>query len=135
LLQKIARLPKQAIELLAPYFPELDLENIIIIEGVPWYVPMKSGAYTDRNYLYFAPGTYDPCSLAGLTLIAHELAHTLQYKQYGKWNFRFLYLKSWLVELCRHLSFNEAYARNCFEVSAREVETQVYDDLCNRKPA
>lgn len=128
---KKSRLPKKTIAALAPYFPDINLKEVEIITGVPWYVPMKAGAYTDRNRIYFADGFYNPNSPVGLALIAHELTHVEQYKKHGKWKFRLLYSRSWLVELLRNLSFNQAYKLNRFEVAAREVESQVYCDLCD----
>lgn len=119
--------------LLAPYFPELELEDVCIREGIPRYVPMNAAAYTNRNHIYFAPGRYDPDSLEGIAMIAHELAHCAQYKNYGVWRFRVLYIGSWLIELWRHRSLNQAYSQNRFEVAAREVEERVFADLSNRR--
>ena len=70
--------------------------------------------------------------MAGIALIAHELAHCAQYKRHGAWRFRFMYAREWLVELLRHSSFNEAYLQNRFEVAARVIEDMVYDDLSNQ---
>lgn len=126
------KLPQNAKRLLAAYFPELDLDEICIKEGIPWYVPMRAYAYTDCNRIYFAYGKYNTESLAGITLIAHELAHCAQYKQHGTWRFRIMYVWRWLVELLRHSSFTEAYLQNRFEVAARVIEHMVYDDLSNR---
>lgn len=126
-------LPDYVKKLLAPYFPEIDLEDVSICEGIPWYVLMNAAAYTDRNQIYFAPGHYDPDSLEGIALIAHELAHCAQYKHHGVWKFRVLYISSWLIELWRHWSLDKAYSRNRFEVAAREVEERVFADLSNRR--
>ncbi|HXG94188.1 MAG TPA: DUF4157 domain-containing protein [Blastocatellia bacterium] len=129
-----SKLPERARELLAPYFPEINLEKVRIWpNGIPFYVPMKAAAYTGRNRIHFARGVYDPRSYEGLALIAHELTHVAQYEKHGVWRFRLMYVKSWLVELFRNRSFNEAYRQNCFEVEARAVEQKVYDDLCNRR--
>ena len=118
--------------LLAAYFPELDLDDIRIKQGIPWYVPMKVDAYTDRNLIYFERSKYRPESVAGIALIAHELAHCAQYKRHGTWRFRIMYAREWLAELLRHSSFNKAYLENRFEVEARVVEDMVYDDLSNQ---
>ena len=122
-------LPEPARSLLSPYFPGLDLSEIRIHSGIPWYVPMRPSAYTDRNHLYFAPGCFDPDCAQGLALIGHELAHFAQYRKYGKWRFRAKYLKAWLVEFCRHWSFVEAYMKNEFELEASLMEDRIYDDL------
>lgn len=126
-------LPDYIKALLATYFPELDLEDIFIREGIPWYVPMNAAAYTDRNHIYFAPGRYDTDSLEGIVMIAHELTHCAQYKNHGVWRFRVLYISSWFVGLWRHRSFDQAYSQNRFEVAAREVEAKVLADLSNRR--
>ena len=125
-------LPQNVKRLLAAYFPELDLDEIRIKQGIPWYVPMKVDAYTDRNLIYFERGKYRPFDAAGIALIAHELAHCAQYKHHGTWRFRFMYAWGWLVELLRHSSFNAAYLENRFEVAARVMEDMVYDDLSNQ---
>jgi hypothetical protein len=125
-------LPGRAKKLLAPYFPELDLDRVRIKDGLPWYVVMRADAYTDRYLIYFARGKYDPDSLNGLALIAHELAHCAQYKKHGAWRFRLMYFWSWLVNLSRRASLSRAYLGNRFEVAARTVERMVYDDLSYR---
>jgi hypothetical protein len=125
-------LPRNVKRLLSAYFPELDLDEIRIKQGIPWYVPMKADAFTDRNLIYFERGRYRPASLAGIALIAHELAHCAQYKRHGTWRFRIMYAREWLVELFRHSSFTKAYFENRFEVEARVMEDMVYDDLSNQ---
>jgi hypothetical protein len=122
-------LPDYVKKLLAPYFPEIDLEKIRIREGIPWYVPMNAAAYTNRNHIYFARGCYDTDSLEGIAMIAHELAHCAQYKKHGTWRFRILYATSWLMKLWRHRSFKQAYNQNRFEVAARVVEERVFTEL------
>src|SRR5215208_947054 len=122
-------LPVYIKKILAPYFPEIDLEDICICEPIPWYVPMKAMAYTNRNHIYFAPGCYDPDSLEGIAIIAHELSHCAQYKHYGTWRFRALYIGTWLSEFFRHRSFYKAYSQNRFEVAARVMEERVLVDL------
>jgi hypothetical protein len=52
--------------------------------------------------------------------------------KHGTWLFRLKYGWSWLVELFRNLSFNEAYFQNRFEREARAVQQRVYCDLCDR---
>lgn len=126
-------LPDYVKKLLAPYFPELDLEDIRIREGIPRYVLMKAAAYANRNRIYFAPGRFDPDSLEGIAIIAHELTHCAQYKNYGVWKFRALYVSAWLAGLLRHRSLVRAYSRNRFEVAAREMEERVFADLYDRR--
>lgn len=125
-------LPEHAIKLLAPFFPELDLKKIRVRAGIPWYVPMRADAYTNRHRIYFAPGKYDADSREGLALIAHELAHCAQYQTHGTWRFRLLYVSSWLAQLIQHRSFASAYLENRFEVDARVMAARVYDELSRR---
>jgi hypothetical protein len=126
-------LPDYVKEVLAPYFPEIDMEDICVREGIPWYVPMNAVAYANRNHIFFARGRYDPDTLEGIAMIAHELTHCAQYKNFGTWRFRVLYVSSWLGGLWRHRSFDKAYSRNRFEVAARVAEERVFADLCDRR--
>jgi hypothetical protein len=125
-------LPASARNLLSQRFDALDLDQIRIEDGIPWYVPMKADAYTNRRRIHFARGKFDPHSLQGIALIAHELAHCEQYQKHGTWRFRLMYLWSWLVNLLRHSSFEQAYLLNRFEIEARAIEQSVCDDLSNR---
>ncbi|HVF92145.1 MAG TPA: DUF4157 domain-containing protein [Blastocatellia bacterium] len=122
-------LPESAVRLLAPYFPALDLRDIRVREGIPWYVLMGASAYTDRNRIYFAPGAYDPYSAEGIALIGHEITHSAQYEAIGTFKFRVLYLWEWLRGLYAHLSVRGAYARNPFEVAAARMQSRIYEDL------
>ncbi|HKY04175.1 MAG TPA: DUF4157 domain-containing protein [Blastocatellia bacterium] len=122
-------LPESAKKLLAPYFPGFDLDLIRVREGIPWYVPMKAAAYTDRDKIYFAPGAYDPYSIEGIALIGHEIMHILQYREYGTWRFRYCYGKAWAVAFGRTLSFKAAYGMNPFECAAREIEERICREL------
>lgn len=124
-----SELPESAIKLLAPYFPTMDLREIRVREGIPWYVPMGASAYADRNYIYFAPGAYDPYSVEGIAILGHEITHSAQYKAIGTMKFRALYLWEWVRGLYKHLSFRGAYARNPFEVAAARMQSRIYDDL------
>ncbi|HYP28903.1 MAG TPA: DUF4157 domain-containing protein [Blastocatellia bacterium] len=125
-------LPESTIKLLAPYFPSLNLREIRVREGIPWYVLMDASAYADRNYIYFAPGAYDPYSVEGIAIIGHEITHSAQYKAIGTLKFRVLYLWEWVRGLYTHLSIRRAYARNPFEVAAARMQSRIYEDLSAR---
>jgi hypothetical protein len=125
----IDALPECVKNLLAPYFPGLDLGLIRLRAGLPWYVPMRADAYADSDCIYFARGKYDPHSAEGIALIGHEVAHCLQYRRFGKWRFRALYVSSWAVGLRRHLSLGKAYASNRFEREAALLQRKIYRDL------
>jgi Domain of unknown function (DUF4157) len=130
-------LPDDVKQRLSPYFPDLDMDAILVnLDGIPWYVPNKMDAFTNGYKIYFAPGRFNPRTASGIALIAHELTHCDQFRRHGTWIFRFRYGWSWLVELLRNKSFHEAYYRNHFEVEARatqdKVQNDFYDRLCDR---
>jgi Domain of unknown function (DUF4157) len=128
-------LPDEVRDLLAPYFPGLDLDRIVLnLTGIPWYVPKKMDAFTNRHHIYFARGRFHPGTASGVALIAHELTHCDQFKRHGTWIFRVKYGWSWLVELLRNMSFNEAYYQNRYEVEARAMQNKVYLEIWDRLP-
>jgi predicted SprT family Zn-dependent metalloprotease len=125
-------LPDEVVALLTPFFPELDLSRIRICEGIPRYV--RSGAtspvgYADRYKIYFAPGVYRVDTIEGLALIAHEVAHCLQYQRHGAWRFRARYLAAYFKNRLCGMSHLKAYRSIPFEIEAREAEEQVYRAL------
>jgi hypothetical protein len=122
-------LPESTVKLLAPYFPILNLREIRVREGIPWYVPMEVSAYAARNIIYFAAGMYDPYSAEGIAIIGHEITHSAQYKEIGTWRFRALYLWEWARGFYKHLSIIDAYSRNPFEVAATQMQSRIYEDL------
>ena len=122
-------LPDNIKQILAPYFPDFDLNEIRIFHGIPFYVTMDAAAYTDGNKLFFKPGFYDPDSIGGIALIGHEITHSVQFQNYGKWKFRASYLGKWGRQFKAHRSLNLAYFHNEFEIEAREVEQRIFDDL------
>lgn len=68
-------------ELVGSWSPLLgrDLSPIRVHTDQPSTRELGARAYTSGTHLVFAPGEYRPGSLAGRRLIAHELAHALQY--------------------------------------------------------
>ncbi len=126
-----ASLPEHVKKILAPYFPDFDLDQIRIFHGIPFYVTMDAAAFTDGNNIFFKPGFFDPDSIAGIALIGHEVTHSVQFQSQGKWKFRASYLGKWGRMYKEHRSLNLAYYYNEFEVEAREVEQRIFDDLMN----
>ncbi|MFN0123009.1 MAG: DUF4157 domain-containing protein [Blastocatellia bacterium] len=129
------KLPLHAQQILRPYFPELNLARVRVRHGIPWYVLMDADAYTDRQTIFFREGRFDPESLAGLSLIAHELTHCWQYDQLGTWRFRRRYVGAWLRGMVRTRSWVQAYLNIPFEIEARQVEVAIYHDLMEQFPA
>ncbi|HQR32136.1 MAG TPA: DUF4157 domain-containing protein [Blastocatellia bacterium] len=126
-------LPLEVQQLLAPFFPGFDLSRVRIFEGIPRYVSITAAAdpigYTDGWRIYLAPGYYRVDSLDGLALIAHELVHSRQYHEFGKWNFRARYLSAYAQNLRQGMTRKAAYEQIPFEIEAREVERQVFSAL------
>ncbi len=122
-------LPEHVKVILAPYFPDFDLAQIRVFEGIPFYVTMDATAYTDGNNIFFKPGAYDPDSTAGIALIGHEVTHSVQFQTYGKWRFRARYLTNWGRQYTAHRNFSHAYYYNEFEIEARALEDRIYSDL------
>jgi len=75
------RLPDSAIVFLAQYFPGLNL-NAIQVYPDSGRVPDSLTSLTDGNHIYFGVGWYDPYSVDGLGIIAHELTHASQFADY-----------------------------------------------------
>lgn len=122
-------LPLEVQQLLAPYFPNLDLSRVLIFEGIPRYVAIAAAAepvgYTDGWKIYLAPGFYRIDSPEGLALIAHEIVHCRQYHELGKWNFRAKYLTAYFRNRRDGMDAKAAYAQIPFEIEARAVESNV----------
>jgi len=127
--RKPARLPKEVVRLLASFFPGFDLSRIRIHEGIPRYVIGDPVGYADRNNIYFAPGAYRIDTIEGLTLIAHEVAHCLQYHRHGVWRFRARYVAAYFKNRLRGMDHLKAYRGVPFEIEAREIEAEVYRAL------
>jgi hypothetical protein len=126
---KAESLPDHVKAILAPYFPGFDLDQIRVYEGIPFYVTMDATAYTDGNNIFFKPGAFDPHSIEGIALIGHEVTHSVQFQQHGKWRFRARYLTNWSKQYTQHRNFNHAYYYNEFEIEARAMEDRIYSDL------
>lgn len=120
------KLPEDVVTLLAPFFPGFDLSRIRIHEGIPRYVVGNPVGYADRCNVYLAPGAYQVDTIGGLALIAHEVAHCLQYHKHGTWRFRARYLAAYFKNRLRGMDHLKAYRNIPFEIEAREVEAEVY---------
>ncbi len=126
-------LPLEVQQLLAPFFPDLDLSRVRIFDGIPRYVSITAVAepigYTDGWKIYCAPGYYRLDSAEGLALIAHEIVHCRQYQQFGKWGFRTKYLSFYLQNRRGGMAEKVAYEQIPFEIEAREIEHNVLSAL------
>lgn len=94
------RLPEETVRLLQPLLPSLDLRRIHVRVTEPsrlatcLFCPLayvKAGSSPYPGLIEIGPDYWDPESIDGLTLIAHELYHQLQMKdpeffsQYEYW--------------------------------------------------
>lgn len=112
------RLPQEAIENLKrkEWFPDpsiVDRARVIILPFCPRYIATRRTAITLGHLIIFTkPRYYDPYSIPGLALLAHELKHVEQYEIGGMLRFLGRYLKEWLkvgYDLDRHPYEKEAY--------------------------
>jgi RHS repeat-associated protein len=66
---------------LAPYIPKVDLDNADIHDGeMPWYTPSDMAGITRGNDIYFRAGAYEQGTVAGASILGHELVHVGQYR-------------------------------------------------------
>lgn len=122
-------LPPEAVRLLQPFFPGFDLRRIRVCQGIPRYVIGDPLGYADRDTIYLQRGAYQPETIHGLALLAHEIAHCQQYDRYGAWRFRARYLGEYFRNRRRGMNHTTAYWNLSFEVQARAVEDLVVATL------
>ena len=129
-MKRVARpLPPEALRLLQPFFPSFDLRRIRVCEGIPRYVIGDALGYADRDTIYLQRGAYQPETIHGLALLAHEIAHCQQYDRYGAWRFRVRYLSEYFKYRRRGMNHATAYWHISFEIQARAVEDLVAETL------
>jgi len=92
----------------------LDWARLFVLPYCPRFFSERRSAITLSHFIIFTkPQYYDPCSIQGLALLAHELKHVEQYEVWGILGFLWRYLKEWLkvgYDLHRHPYESEAYA-------------------------
>lgn len=129
-------------QILNPYFTNLYLSRIRIHTSIPWIIQKTAkvtpAAITIDEDIYFSHrGTngYDPDTINGIKLIAHELTHTQQYKNYKTIvGFGWDYWDEFDKNKDKGMSDSDAYQNISFEVNARanadriiQAVMQVYD--------
>jgi hypothetical protein len=126
-------LPQHVRSKLASHFQGFDLDGIEIRHGIPRHVRMFAAvepvAYASGNILYFSDGAYDPRSERGIALIGHEVAHSMQYAESGKWRFRMKYLGHYVRNRMRGMAARESYESIPFEEEARRIQNRIQEDL------
>lgn len=131
-MKHVARpLPPEAVRLLQPFFPDFDLQRIRVCEGIPRYILGDALGYAEGDTIYLQRGAYQPETIHGLALLAHEIAHCQQYDKHGAWWFRLRYLYEYFKYRQRGMNHATAYWRISFEVQARAVEDLVAETLQN----
>lgn len=136
-------LPSCVQQILSPYFTNLDLSKIHIYTSIPWIVQKTAkvtpAAITIDDDIYFSHsgiGGYNPGTIDGIKLIAHELTHTQQYQNYKTVvGFGWDYWDEFDKNKEKGMSDSDAYSNISFEVNARanadriiQLVMQAYDN-------
>lgn len=136
-------LPACVQQILSPYFTNLNLSRISIYTYIPTIIQKTAkvtpAAITIDEDIYFShQGTngYDPNTIDGIKLIAHELTHTQQYKNYKTIvGFGWDYWDEFDKNKDKGMSDSDAYKNISFEVDVRnnadriiQAVMQVYDN-------
>jgi RHS repeat-associated protein len=111
-LRPLTKCEKQA---LAPYIPQIDLDNADLHDDgkVPkWFLDKSATGVTDNNHIYFRPGAYNPSTPEGLAALGHELVHVGQYRR------KELTKLKYIIEASKHGS----YLGNKYERPAYAME-------------
>jgi YD repeat-containing protein len=138
------RLTPCVTDYLSKFFDRSMLEAITWDRGIPWYVPMQDArAFTLNDMIYFGDREYDPLngiSDEELTLIAHEVTHSRQYRQNGSLRFKAKYLIQGAVHggvgalegTAAHmdgLAWEMSYYGNKYEIEAETMEKKIAKDI------
>ncbi len=112
------RLPPAVAELLQPWFPDLDLSRVRLVQRGPvcWFVRvvLRKSAMTVAPFIFLGDRRRDLADPTFLALLAHELKHVEQFRRYGY--VRFLLKYFWDM------------GRRGFRYSARlPLEAEAYD--------
>jgi hypothetical protein len=93
-------------------------------------------AYTDsQRDIYFRNGVYNPYSIEGIALIAHELVHANQYREHGAAKFMAKYLGNYVGDRLSGSAAVEAYEDNEFEEEAFSLQDHIKDYLTKKYKA
>ena len=131
---------------LAPYFPGVNLDKVSVHFGFPTVskvndrlaslvgIAVRSGApaFTDGNDIYFRSlSDYNPDSLGGIELIAHETTHVEQSQRLGYYTQAAQYANEYLQFRTMGLSDRQAYEAISFEREANKKAALIRRDLEN----
>lgn len=124
----MANLPEQAKRALKrkEWFPDpsvVDRARAVVLPFCPRYIATRRRAITLGHLIIFTtPQYYDPCSLQGLALLAHELKHVEQYSREGLLRFLWHYLS-------HSLKVGYDLERHPYEKEATEFEARIQAQL------
>jgi len=126
-------LPPEAIENLKrqEWFSDpsvVDRARAVILPFCPRYITMRRRGITLGHLITFTKAQYyDPGSIQGLALLAHELKHVEQYEIEGIFRFLWRYLREWL-------KVGYDLERHPYEREATELEARVQAQLQKKEP-
>jgi len=121
--EKYKKLPKELIEIIQPYYQEIDLEEVSYAENVD---TVHGQGITIGHKIYF-PSPVNLNSYEGLRWMFHELQHVVQYqREGGELNF----LKKYGVEMGKEIFQNKSFNIHDYieyEAEADKVAYHVLD--------
>ena len=106
------------------YFPDVDLTQVDVLLGIPWFVPKrgdKAGYADPPHHVHVQPYLYSQTDPEGISLIGHELQHFEQAANDGRGRFRVKYILS-------------KKARDAYETDADDVGQLIYDQFKDNNP-
>lgn len=118
--------------ILSQYFPDKDLDDIDVKQGIP-YIYRKFGAegadaFTRGDNIYL--GVPDaPDTLGGIVLLGHEIVHSTQYDEHGTIGMARRYSASYKANRRAGMSEYDAYRNNTFEIPAFDMGARILNDL------
>jgi hypothetical protein len=130
-------LPQHVKDILVSYFPKDLLDNIRIHTGLPPITKLgieHPEAFTLGNDVYIAPGKYDPTTIAGLKLLAHEITHSQQVaaEPLGLPGFAAKYIGDYLVDRASGNDKNASYGHLGYEQEAYKNAKDIEENLKER---
>ncbi len=126
-----AGIPHEVIEQLRPFFPDVDLSSIRMYNGLPWFASeTTTRAFTWRDSIHFSVGDYNPNTVDGIALIAHEVQHVADFRALGAAVFAVRYGAEFAFKLPRHLfQIDSTYRSVSLEASAFATQRAVESHL------
>jgi RHS repeat-associated protein len=116
-------------KVLQPYFPGLNLDNVVISPGMPGFTALtpgfQPGAITVNGTIFYQQGQFSG-DANGLSYLGHELTHVVQE---GSGFLPPNYLHDYFKNLANGMNPLDAYENTGAEKAAKAVENRIFDDL------